>query len=240
MSRVPLLYVDVLGMKARYRDGGVPAARTAYEKFALRVTEGLRELPVGAPVSGGIQSDAVALQFATGADAVRVGRALFRAAFEQSTRADRMWLRGVILKDGAAGAELQHHGQLTDAPDGVFERHFTDVLLSAINAEQAGFRGQRLLIERGLVTSQLHAAFGVTAPGGRIKSASKLEFSECPPGFQDVLWPASPDLAGWDQYYRKMLDRYRYATQGGDSEWLHASATYLLFAEIDSIIHSLS
>jgi hypothetical protein len=237
---MPLLYVDVLGMKARYQQGGVEAARKAYGVFAGRVKEGLAVLDADTSVAGGIQSDAVALQFRTTSDAVKVGRALFRAAFEKSTKSNRMWLRGVILKAGAPGSELQHEGQLPGAPEGIFERHFADPVLSAINAEQAGFRGHRLLIESMLVTSQLHSEFGVAAPHGRINAASKLQFSVCPSGFQDVLWPACENLSDWPHYQRKMLDRYRYAAAGGDSEWIHASATHLLFAELDSIVHSIT
>ena len=55
-----------------------------------------------------------------------------------------------------------------------------------------------------------------------------------------MLWPIAHNLDDWPHYYRKMLDRFRYATEGGDNEWLHASATYLLFAGIDSIVHSLT
>jgi hypothetical protein len=236
---VSLLYVDVLGMKARYRMGGVAAARETYSVFAERVSEGLAALPTGRRVSGGIQSDAVALQFDSTIDALHVGRALFRATFERSTNDTRTWVRGVIMKGGAPGTELQHEGPLPNAPSGVFERHFTDELLGAIAAEQVGFRGQRLLIDRRLVTPLLHDIHGVQGTHGRVASAKKLQFSACPVGFQDVLWPVPGDLGEWSYYLRKMVDRLRYATRGGDQEFLHASATHLLFAEIASIVYSI-
>jgi hypothetical protein len=48
---------------------------------------------------------------------------------------------------------------------------------------------------------------------------------------------AEPDR--WPQVYRRLLDRLRWATDGGDSESLQASATHMLFTEIDAIVHSL-
>jgi hypothetical protein len=39
---------------------------------------------------------------------------------------------------------------------------------------------------------------------------------------------------------QRMLDRLRWASDGGDLAFLHASATHLLFEEMSSIIHSLT
>jgi len=239
---VPLLYVDLLGMKARYQAGGVRAARRSYTLLGELVAAGLTALGAGRPVSGGVQSDAAALQFASATDAVAVGRALFGAAFARSARNRRLWIRGVVMRGSYPGAPLQREEQLAGAPVGVFERHFTDSLLRAVNLEQSGFRGQRLLIDNDLVTPQLNQALGWGVGEGRLLPAHRLRYSSYPEGtenFSDVLWPVPGDIAVWRGSYTRLLDRLRWAAGGGDQESVQASATHLLFAEIDSIIHSL-
>lgn len=236
---MPLLYVDLLGMKARYRSGGVRSARRGYRIFGEILAEALNELPSDRPVSGGIQSDAAALQFATAVDAVIVGRAVFRETLMWSTRNRRLWIRGVIMRGGYPGVELQSEQQLEGAPAGIFERHFNETLLRAINAEQSGFRGQRLLIEDQLVTPHLAATLQVPVGQGAILPAHRLRYSNAPDGFHDVLWPMPEDASQWPIFYRRLIDRLRWASDGGDFESLQASATHLLFAEIDSIVHAL-
>jgi heptaprenylglyceryl phosphate synthase len=102
---MPLLYVDLLGMKARYQSGGVRSARRGYRILGEMIAEALSELPSDRPVSGGVQSDAAALQFATAVDAVIVGRAVFRETLMRSTRNRRLWIRGVIMRGGRRASE---------------------------------------------------------------------------------------------------------------------------------------
>jgi hypothetical protein len=137
------------------------------------------------------------------------------------------------------GVELQSEQQLEGAPTGVFERHFNGTLLRAINAEQSGFRGQRLLIEDPLITPHLTATLQVPVGEGAVLPAHRLRYSIAPLGFHDVLWPMPEDPGQWPSFYRRLLDRLRWASDGGDFESLQASATHLLFAEIDSIVHAL-
>src|SRR5258706_6914895 len=66
---MPLLYVDLLGMKSRYRARGVNAARAGQRQLRAVVLAGLSALPAGVEVSGGVQSDAAALQFLCAPDA---------------------------------------------------------------------------------------------------------------------------------------------------------------------------
>lgn len=236
---MPLLYVDLLGMKARYQSGGVRSARAGYRILGEIVAEGLTALAPGRQVSGGVQSDAAALQFATAVDAVTVGRAIFHDTLMRSTRNRRLWIRGAIMRGGYPGVELQTEQPLAGAPAGVFERHFNGTLLRAVNAEQAGFRGQRLLIEDALVTSHLNEALQIAVGNGFVLPAHRLRYSRPPSGFHDVLWPMTAEPDRWPQVYRRLLDRLRWATDGGDSESLQASATHMLFTEIDAIVHSL-
>src|SRR3982751_5189568 len=107
LRRMPLLYVDMLGMKARYHRGGPRAALNGYRLLGELVREGLEALPDGHAVSGGVQSDAVCLQFASVAAAVTVGRKLFSDTFRRSKRSRLLWVRGVIVDEGHPEAPIE-------------------------------------------------------------------------------------------------------------------------------------
>src|SRR4051794_4261514 len=94
---MPLLYVDVLGVKARWRSGGPSLVSATFARLESIVAESL-EAVSGRPAAGGIQSDALGLVFETAEDAVRAGRALFAHAFDHSVAnpGDQLWLRGVV------------------------------------------------------------------------------------------------------------------------------------------------
>lgn len=239
---VPLLYVDLLGMKARYQTGGVRSAKQGYRLLGELVASGLAALPEARPVSGGVQSDAAALQFASAADAVTVGKTILQECLRRSARNRRVWMRGVIMRGGGPDAELTSEVPLDGCPDGIFERHFSDTLLRAVNAEQSGFRGQRLLIEGELVTPRLVESLGVSIGDGTLAPAHRLVYSVYPTGmedFVDVLWPVSDDISAWPGTYRRLVDRLRWSARGGEHEISQSAATHLLFTEIDSIIHAL-
>ncbi len=234
-----LLYVDLLGMKAQWRDGGVPAARRRYGEFGDLVAQALHTLPAGAAVGGGVQSDAAALTFEKTIDAVSVGRTLFRAAFRRGDSRSRTWIRGAICPhDWPASAELEKTRQLPGAPPGVFERHFKTPLLEAINLEQAGFKGHRLLIAKSLLTPGIAAEMAVPVGGREYDIFRRLDHSDYPPAlddYVDVLWMVRSDSEAWGTSLLRMLNLLRWSSHGGDQELVHAAATHLVFAQADSI-----
>ena len=240
---MPLLYVDMLGMKARYLRGGPRAALRSYRLLGELVQEGLEALPNGHSVSGGVQSDAACLQFASATDAVMVGRKLFSDTFRRSKRSRLLWVRGVILTEGHPDAPIETAKQLQHSTPDVFVREFALPLVRAIHAEQSGFHGQRLLIESKLVNEDLNQALGNEIGSGHLSPVHRLRYSKYPTPtgrFRDVLWPVPNNLDDWPFLCRRMLDRLRWASDGGDPAFLHASATHLLFEEISSIIHGLT
>jgi hypothetical protein len=238
-----LLYVDLLGMKARYHRGGIRSAQRGYRMLRKLVSEGLGALPSGRPVSGGVQSDAACLQFASTTDAVKVGRRLFAETFRRSQRPGLLWIRGVIVEGFHPNAPIESVEPLDENFGEVFVREFKVPLLRAIHAEQSGFHGQRLLIESKLLTERLEKDLRVPIGDGYLLPAHRLRYSRYPSPtgrFRDVLWPVPDDFQNWPFLRRRMLDRLRWANDGGDPEFLHASATNLLFEEIDSIVHGLT
>jgi hypothetical protein len=240
---VALLYVDMLGMKARYQRGGPRSAMAGSRILCELVQRALEALPAGRSASGGVQSDAACLQFASTLDAVTVGKLLFSEAFMRSKRNGLVWIRGVIVDGGHPEAPLEETRPLDDVSGEVFVRSFSPPLLRAIYAEQSGFHGQRLLIENELVTKELNEALRQSIGNGHLLPAHKLRYSRYPAPtghFRDVLWPAPADFADWRFLCRRMVDRLRWASDGGDQEFIHASATNLLFEEINSIVHGLT
>jgi hypothetical protein len=240
---VPLLYVDMLGMKARYHRGGTRAAQSGYRLLAELVQQGLEALPDGHAVRGGVQSDAVCLQFASAVDAVLVGRKLFADTFRRSNRSNLLWVRGVIVQ-GEPEMPIETTKQLQETTPEVFVREFAPPLVRAIHAEQSGFHGQRLLIESKLASREkVDQALRQEIGNGHLSPTHRLRYSKYPPPtgrYRDVLWPVPEDLEDWPSLCRRMLDRLRWASDGGDLAFLHASATHLLFEEISSILHSLT
>ncbi|HXB15669.1 MAG TPA: hypothetical protein VNV44_07965 [Solirubrobacteraceae bacterium] len=240
---MPLLYVDLLGMKSRYRARGVNAARSGQRQLRAVVLAGLSALPAGVEVSGGIQSDAAALQFRHPTDALTVGQAMMIEAFRRSSREQRVWIRGAIMKRGGPRSRLDTEVQLEGAPAGVLERQFRPVLMEAIHVEQAGFRGHRLLISTDLIDDDLQAAhLRHRYSGADIAPFRRLRYSHYPSpvcdGFCDFLWMIPTTLSSWDRRKRRMLDLLRWSGDGGDDEVRQAAATHLVFAEADAMLHA--
>jgi hypothetical protein len=180
-----------------------------------------------------------ALTFTTAGDAVIAGRAIFQAAFQSGWSGRRAWVRGVILEHAwPPEAPLEKLHQLPHAPDGVYERSFQKPLLRAINLEQAGFRGRRLLIESTLVTPELVQRLAVPTPCRPLSIFRRLQNSPYPrimDGFQDVLWMLQSDEATWEGSQLHMLNLLRWSSAGGDVEVVQASATHVVFAQAEAM-----
>lgn len=132
-------------------------------------------------------------------------------AFRRSSRDQRVWIRGVIMKRGGPRSRLDTQVQLEDAPAGVFERQFKPVLMNAIHVEQAGFRGQRLLIDDDMIDDELEAAhLRRRYSGADISAFCRLRYSRYPEpvcdGFRDVLWMIPVTLSAWERRKLRMLD----------------------------------
>ena len=101
-----LLYVDLLGMKARWQSAGIAGAKAAYQTLDLVIQQALTSVPLqmAESVGGGIQSDAAALEFRDVTSALTVGRLVFRETFRRCGALDaghaRHWIRGVVIDMG--------------------------------------------------------------------------------------------------------------------------------------------
>lgn len=245
-----LLYIDLLGMKTRWQTAGVAGAKAAYQTLDLVVRHALGSVPEDAAESvvGGIQSDAAALACRDVTDAVALGLVVFKETFRRCGALDagreRHWIRGVIVE--MAEAELESTQTLAGPATQVAKRVFSDDLLEAINIEQSGFRGQRLLVAESLIDPNVESRFAVSLGDDRSLSLlTRLAYSDALPGFRDALWMFPADQTpsnideSWRLMRRAMENRLRWAGEGGAGEFTQAAATQLVFAECNAIYRDL-
>lgn len=186
-----LVYVDALGMKARWASGSIESISDAYACFERRVRRVLASSPPAGGIGGGIQSDAAAFVFGDAIDAVRFGAALFRATFEEASEQDRLWLRGVIVPTDTSPGELIRVSSL-DHLGALQVRHFSDSMLQAINVEQR-FKGPRLLVADAIVTQDVQDALAI--PLGDLHVIPLRQLDYAPPPDREVAGP------WWDVLY---------------------------------------
>lgn len=242
-----LLYLDVLGMKSRWESGGVVAAKAAYRTFDLVIRHALEAVDSGVSQSatGGIQSDAGSFVLPNVSSGIVLGTAIFREAFRRSGTPvigrERFWLRGAIIE--IEDDELEATEQFHENFPNVKKRVFSDDLLNAINVEQSGYRGQRLLVQESLVTEQVNDEFKIPVGNRDFMPLASLAFAQPVEGFRDVLWMFPTQEAKldeeWDLMKIAMQNRLRWSGRGGPAEFTQAAATQLVFAECQAIYSDL-
>lgn len=238
-----LLFVDLLGVKARWLRGGREAAEATFSAFREQVLLSLSAIEPSRILSGGVESDSAALVCDKQSTAIGIARELFLNTFRTSgkRRFDRLWLRGVILPF-AAQNDLRTES-LLPAPFGhvsVFD--YSQELLESIAVEKAGFRGMRLLVANSCIDNAVRARFKLPIGTKAFIPFRQLNHSPYPQrlkrDYQDYLWMVSSDSDQWDTAKRMMALRLRQAA-GNEQEFLHAAATQLVFHECAAIVGSL-
>jgi hypothetical protein len=239
---VTLLLVDICGMKDRWRTDGAAGVKEVFARFEELIAKALKDTSVSA--SGAIQSDAAALVFADTREAVIFGRALFVNAFSGCGKEpkSRIWLRGVVMNSDVSASNLVGNRRLGVASDVVARDLHTD-LMAAINVEQAGFKGNRLLIEDACVSKDVEKDLRVElGEKGHLRIFSRLEFSQSAPSdygvWQDVLWMLPHPLRTWSDWEardRKMANLLRW-TARHDGEFREAASTSVVFHECRAMV----
>jgi hypothetical protein len=240
-----MLYLDLLGVKARWQQGGGAAAVAAYDALRRFIRTGLAALPRERRelVRGGMQSDAAALIFPRVDEAIVAGRVIYQAAFQGplSETDERFWLRGAItscdLEDPLWNTSpLADDLSLTDARPSA-------ALLDAIAVEQSGYRGMRLLIDKQVAHWTIRKEFDIVVGAGAVfRTIRQMKFNALPASvsdrFVDVLWMLPDDLADWPLQKRRILDRVRWAALHPE-ELSHASLTLVIFEGCGALLESL-
>lgn len=235
-----LLFVDMLGVRDRWRTMGRDGARASFQTLRSTVIEVLDRTPSSRVLVGAIESDSVGIVLRTAADAVRFGCALYVNAFERgNTQAGpRTWLRGVIIPYEGPGLVAPEAPLLESHPN-VLERVYFDSLLEGVAAEKSGYQGMRLLIGGGFSEKKIDRAAKLDfGDDRRMAIARRLKGDAYPgrlAGFSDILWMATTDESEWVRRKMIMANRMRWALQRQE-EMIHAGATQALFSVCGVIV----
>lgn len=244
-----LLYVDVLGIKARWRTGGSALVTETYLLLEQMLQQALASVGES-PRAGGIQSDALGLAFDHTAEAVRVGRTLFAKAFRYSVENpdSPLWLRGVVSPVDKA-VPLVVEEPFGDDEGTLTVRRFSDDLLHAINVEQSGTKGVRLLIDKQLLVQTVIDEFAIPVGHHRyLIPLRELDNSIYPEGaglstagYADILWMIPEPISHWKQWEEedwRLSKALRAAGQQGE-QFAQMAATALVFSEVAAILGSV-
>lgn len=239
---MPLFFVDLLGVKARWANGGRVAAEEAFQDFWNLIGLAMRgETPESVSL-GLVESDSAAIDCASTEVALRIARRLYLATFLQTERNElkRHWLRGVILQ--RTSTEPLRRPSVFKKDLGVDLMLYSRDLLDAINIEKCGFKGMRVVISEQLINGSLKAV--LTIPMGKMSFVplKKLRHSSYPnpiaEGFRDYLWMADASEEEKRRLDMIMARRLRHASRDSE-ESLQAAATQVVFHEVTAILGNL-
>ena len=238
-----LLYVDVLGTRARWHAAGRPGAEEVFRRLRGLTIASLQRAGASNFDLVGIESDS-AVARSDSLDAVlSMAREMFTTAFLDVGREpdNRMWLRGAILPTG--GRESLRTERAEPAPlDHVKIFQYSNELLDAIQVERSGVKGMRLLVPRALAGSVDRTRQQVRISDCFVYRFRSLDYSGYPPrlrtDYEDYLWMFGDNVT-WNRAKRAMSDRLRYAA-GEPEEFLHAASTQVVFNECEAILRAES
>jgi hypothetical protein len=235
-------FLDLLGVRARWHDGGRESAEAAFQQLERLVASTLTRLAPKGLRDGALETDSAAIVFDAAPDALAFVRALFCEVFvaPRSAKDERLWIRGTV-------SSIQYRGRLRRAqglPGHPKIRAFqlAGGLLDAIAVEKSGFKGMRVLVEEKLLTAHVREVFHVQTGGRPLDPFRSLTNSVYPRRiagvYQDFLWMADRDEAEWRKLKRSMSNRLRWCAQNSE-EFLQAASTQVVFNETAAIFRSL-
>lgn len=229
-----LVYVDVLGTRARIKRGqerlrrGVEALDEVLRQSLLTDGHG-RELRGGL-----VESDAAALQFSRPAPALEFGIALFRRAFDhQLDDGSPMWVRGVIVP---SSAKLRTPERFSPFIPDVERFTLSKGLIRAISTEKAGYHGMRLLVAHSLLAG-LKERFAIRlgdSSASRFRQLDRVADSRELNDFREVLWMWTDQPFEWDKR-RAEMDRRLLRAGRNTEEFVQAAATELVFKRCEQL-----
>lgn len=234
-----LLFVDLLGVRARWLQGGREAAERAFQEFRNLVATSLRNVRTEYLTHGLVESDAAALTFRNLETALCVARTMYLAAFSQTNRI--AWLRGCIVKhqeESFLRRSTSYAGRISHVELMIY----SGGLLDAISVEKSGFKGMRILVEKDLVTPEINGALKQPIGHLNFMPLTKLRDSTYPArledSFVDYLWMGTTEKDRFEEIRKTMAWRLRNAASEPE-EFIQAAATQVVFHECAAILSSL-
>lgn len=93
------LFIDLLGARRKWQEGGVVEAKRAFDRFTSMVISIARKAPPGTILDGGIETDSAMLICNDPVTALTLAQRLYRRAFQnvRKPNAPRLWLRGSLV-----------------------------------------------------------------------------------------------------------------------------------------------
>jgi hypothetical protein len=228
-----LLFVDMLGVKARWHTGGRESAEKAFSDFRSIIRDAIEREGVHKIVNGAIESDSAALICNSVKSAILIGRSAFQIAFCRSwdSNDERIWLRGVIVAANASDNLRTDQPLASNLPQ-VKVSEYSPSLLDAIASEKSGFKGMRLLIGGGITGHAIRREYRIKVNDREICPAVRLQSPPYPErlkdGYRDVLWMASELEHQQEELLMHMQNRFRWSASNAE-EFAHAAVTQILF-----------
>lgn len=238
-----ILFIDMLGSRKRWQNGGVRESMVEFYRFKTMVKRAIRGVPVGSVVDGGIETDAAMLVCRSTAEALDVARLVFLSGFlgHMNPGKPRLWHRGCVVPY-ADGAMLRTGDPLGIGLEQVTAYRYSASALEAVSVEKSGYKGMRVLVAVGLVDRILQDGMRIPFGARSLIPFRKLNYSGYPKRvegqFTDYLWMACRSEDEWFKLGLQMTSRLRYAAKD-DEEFLQAAATQLVFHECAAIRRSV-
>ena len=233
-----LMYVDLLGVKSLMRSGGVAAIDKRLDVFHRQFAAAIA--PTDA-VAAACHSDSGIALFADPVAAVLAGEAVFKATFDHG--GPPLWLRGVIV--GAPAISSLDDLTVKRTIKGLPTSTHSEPLLTAIVAENSGFKGMRLLIPRTLLTRSDRTALrrevivedphdAVATPTANVYLTRTLKYASSDASLADVLWMVDdePEFNDRDELLSNRLRR----SGGNAAESQQAAMTKVVSEEVRAIV----
>jgi hypothetical protein len=236
-----ILFVDLLGSRARWRRGGVEASVAAFNHFtSFMIAAAKPDLEF--VLDGAIETDAAAFVCSEPEVAFRIARRAYLRAFETPRGAvrERVWLRGAVVPAGETPLRTERPawGAASRVKIFTYGQEFFD----AVSVEKSGFRGMRLLVRGNIVTARLKREMALPIGSRWLIPFRRLRHSVYAAGsgedLQDFLWMSTNETAEWHRLELIMSSRLRDCTQDQE-EFAQAAATQVLFHEASAIYHSV-
>ena len=236
-----ILFIDLLGARARWKRGGVDDSLAAFQHFtSFMIAAAKPDLQY--VNDGAIETDAAAFVCDEPEAAFRIARRAYLRAFEtpRGKMRERLWLRGAVVPagDGPLRTEHQAWGPASRVKIYTYGRDFFD----AVAVEKSGFRGMRLLVRGSIVTPRLRREMSFPIGPRTLVPFRRMRHSVYAQGpsddLQDYLWMSTNETDEWRRLEFQMSSRLRDCTSDPE-EFAQAAATQVLFHEASAIYHSV-
>lgn len=238
-----ILFIDMLGARRRWQEGGVELSRSTFTKFKKLIVNAARNTSSDYILEGGIETDSAMIVCSSLLSAIHLAKNIYLAAFRTKNHANafRIWLRGCITPY-VESIFLRQEAPLKKPIGNIKVWAYSAEALNAISVEKSGYKGMRLLVHSDLITQadfdSLRIEFGTHTliPLTKLRYVGYPKVSEG--DYQDLLWMATSNETEWRSLNIHMTSRLRYSSHDSD-EFSQAAATQVLFHECAALMNSV-